>query len=92
MAANKSDELKQAAIKAKCSLNEELDAFIQKIDKATDDPHNFITLTQLEEEWRRLSLKTNKIYSDMVSEALTAIDTKELNSAKKAHSSRKVSA
>ena len=71
--------------------DEELDAFIQKIDKATDDPDNFITMTQLEEEWNRLSLKTHKIYSDVVSETLTAIDTKELNSSKKENSSRKES-
>lgn len=92
MNTKKSDELKQAVIKAKCSLDEELDAFIQKIDKATDDPDNFITMTQLEEEWNRLSLKTHKIYSDVVSETLTAIDTKELNSSKKENSSRKESA
>ncbi|MBQ3682952.1 MAG: hypothetical protein II922_07710 [Succinimonas sp.] len=92
MNTKKSDELKLAAIKAKCSLNEELDEFIQKIDKATEDPDNFITMTQLEQEWNRLSLKTHKIYSNMVSEALTAIDTKELISAKKENSSRKESA
>ena len=79
----KSDDLKQAAIKAKHEIVDELDEFIEKVDKATTDPNNFITMTQLEEEWRKLSLKTHKIYSDMVSETLSAIDTKELNSTKK---------
>jgi len=79
----KSDDLKQAAIKAKHEIVDELDEFIEKVDKATTDPNNFITMTQLEEEWRKLSLKTHKIYSDLVSETLSAIDTKELNSTKK---------
>ncbi|MEE3421365.1 MAG: hypothetical protein VZR11_01450 [Succinimonas sp.] len=35
MKSKKSDELKQAVIKAKCSLDEELDAFIQKIDECS---------------------------------------------------------
>lgn len=86
---SKSEELKNAAVKAKLELNDELDSFIEKIDKATDDPNNFITMTQLENEWRDLSLKTHKIYSDMVSETLSAIDTKELCATKKESSSRK---
>ena len=57
---SKSEELKNAAVKAKLELNDELDSFIEKIDKATDDPNNFITMTQLENEWRDLSLKTHK--------------------------------
>lgn len=85
----KSDELKKVALKAKQDLSDELDRFIEKIDKATDDPDNFITMTQLEQEWRQLSLKTHKIYSDVVSDALSAIDTKELCAAKKENSSRK---
>lgn len=84
----KSEELKQIALKAQCNINDEINSFIQKLDAATDDPDNFITMTQLEEEWGKLNSKTHKLYSDMVSESLTAVDTKELNSAKKESTSR----
>jgi hypothetical protein len=46
-------------------------------------------MSELETEWRQLSHGTNKTYSDMLSHALSALDTKELNKAKKASSSRK---
>lgn len=85
----KIDDLKLAATKAKVDTDDEINAFIQKLDQATNDPDNFISMTELEEEWRVLSNKTHKIYSDMVSQSLSAIDTRELNSAKKDNSSKK---
>ena len=85
----KIDDLKLAATKAKVDIDDEINAFIQKLDQATNDPDNFISMTELEEEWRVLSNKTHKIYSDMVSQSLSAIDTRELNSAKKDNSSKK---
>ena len=87
----KSDDLKTAAEKAKIEINDEIDDFIHRLDKASENPDDFITMTHLEEEWRALSLKTHKIYSDMVSESLSVLDTKELNTSKKAGSSRKES-
>ena len=87
----KSDDLKTAAEKAKIEINDEINDFIHQIDKASENPDNFITMTQLEEEWRALSLQTHKIYSDMVSESLSSLDTKEINASKKANSSRKES-
>lgn len=85
----KIDDLKLAATKAKVDIDDEINAFIQKLDQATNDPDNFISMTEIEEEWRVLSNKTHKIYSDMVSQSLSAIDTRELNSAKKDNSSKK---
>jgi hypothetical protein len=85
----KIDDLKLAATRAKVDIDDEINAFIQKLDHATNDPDNFISMTELEEEWRVLSNKTHKIYSDMVSQSLSAIDTRELNSAKKDNSSKK---
>lgn len=87
----KTDDLKSAAERAKTDINDEIDEFIEKLNKASDDPNNFITMTQLEEEWRRLSLKTHKIYSDLVSGSISALDTKEINRSKKDNSSRKES-
>lgn len=87
----KSDELKTAAEKAKVEISDEIDDFIHRLDKASENPDDFITMTQLEEEWKNLSLKTHKIYSDLVSQSISALDTKELNASKKAFSSRKES-
>lgn len=87
----KTEDLKSAAERAKTDINDEIDEFIEKLNKASDDPDNFITMTQLEEEWRRLSLKTHKIYSDLVSDSISALDTKEVNRLKKDNSSRKES-
>ena len=46
-------------------------------------------MTEIENEWRQLSLSTHKTYSDFVSHGVSSLDTKELNKAKKASSSRK---
>ena len=78
-----------AAEKAQIEINDQINQFIAKLDKASEDPDDFITMSELETEWRQLSHGTNKTYSDMLSHALSALDTKELNKAKKASSSRK---
>ena len=85
----KKDDLLKAAIKAKADINDEINAFIEKLDKNTDDPDSFITMDELESEWKKLNLSTNKTYSNMMGEALSAIDTKELVNSKKGSSSRK---
>ena len=88
----KKQNLRVAAEKAQIEINDQINQFIAKLDEASDDPNDFITMTALESEWRKLSQATSKSYSGLVSEALCALDTKELNKAKKASSSRKGSA
>lgn len=85
----KKQQLRAAAEKAQIEINDQINQFIAKLDKASEDPDDFITMSELETEWRQLSHGTNKTYSDMLSHALSALDTKELNKAKKASSSRK---
>ena len=79
----KSENLKIAAEKAKIEINDEIDNFIHRLDNASENPNDFITMTELEEEWRSLSLKTHKTYSDLVSESISTLGTKELNISKK---------
>ena len=63
----------------------------RKIDSSTDAPNNFLTMTELEKQWKELSLKTHKIYSDFVSKSLSSVESKELRISKKDNSSRKES-
>lgn len=79
----KKQQLRAAAEKAQIEINDQINQFIAKLDKASEDPNDFITMSELETEWRQLSHGTNKTYSDMLSHALSALDTKELNKAKK---------
>ena len=81
----KKQDLRAAAEKAQIEINDQINQFIAKLDEASDDPNDFITMTALESEWRKLSQATSKSYSGLVSEALCALDTKELNKAKKKH-------
>lgn len=85
----KKDKLRAVAEQAQIEINDQINQFIAKLDKASDDPNDFITLSKLEAEWRNLSQATNKSYSKLVSNALTELDTQELAQAKKASSSRK---
>ena len=48
-------------------------------------------VTELEKQWKELSLKTHKIYSDLVSKSLSSVESKELRISKKDNSSRKES-
>ena len=77
-----------AASKVKDDVREEIDSFIARLESATDDPDDFITMSQLESEWRTLQLSTHKKYSELVSSAMSSMDTKEIHELKKANSSR----
>lgn len=85
------EELDEAIATTQLELNDKLNSFREKFLRATKDPSNFITMTEFEGEWRQLRLSTCEAYSDLMCRALSSLDTKELNSAKKANSSRKES-
>jgi len=84
---NKND-LITAATKAKLEIDDQIEAFIEAIDRGTIDPDNFASFSDLEKLLRRLKLETHKTYSDMMSAALSALDTSEVNASKKDNSSR----
>lgn len=85
----KQQEIEDAVARAQIEINDQLNAFKEKLAKATDDPEHFISMSELESEWQQLRLSTCKTYSDLVSKALSSFDNKRLNAAKKANSSRK---
>ena len=85
----KKQEIKNAIARAQIEIIDQLNDFQERVDKATDDPEHFISMTELEREWQQLRLSTSKTYSDLVSKALSSFDNKRLNSSKKANSSRK---
>jgi len=87
----KKQKLKELLEQTKVEIADELDSFIEKIDSSTDDPNNFLTMTELEKQWKELSLKTHKIYSDFVSKSLSSVESKELRISKKDNSSKKES-
>ena len=70
----KKQKLKELLEQTKVEIADELDSFIEKIDSSTDDPNNFLTMTELEKQWKELSLKTHKIYSDLVSKSLSSVE------------------
>ena len=62
----KKQQLRASAEKAQIEINDQINQFIAKLDKASEDPNDFITMSELETEWRQLSHGTNKTYSDML--------------------------
>ena len=50
----KNQELQEAAEKARREINEQLEAFIVKMEKLRDDGVDPMTLTEIEQEWHRL--------------------------------------
>lgn len=84
----KKEELIAAAEKAKIEINDQIEAFIESLEQGTSDPEGFASFSQIEAMWRNLDLDTHKTYSDMMSTVLAALDTQEVNEAKKDGSSR----
>ena len=89
MSEDKKARLLAAAAQAQVEMNMQINRFMEKLDKATDDPADFITMSQLDHEWQALSKVINQRYTDLLAESVSIIDTKGLIQAKKACSSRK---
>ncbi len=83
------DELIAAASKAKIEINDQIDEFIESLEQGTADPENFASFSEIEAMWHNLKLSTHKTYSDMMTVALSSLDTHEVNDSKKGHTSRK---
>ena len=48
----KKQQLRASAEKAQIEINDQINQFIAKLDKASEDPNDFITMSELETEWR----------------------------------------
>ena len=70
-------------------LRRELQHLIDQLDARTNDPNNFITITELEELWSTAASNTSYIYSNTLSEAISNIDEKELIKSKKESSAER---
>ena len=84
----KKEELIAAANKAKLEINDQIDEFIESVDRGTRDQEDFASFTEIENLWHALSMRTHKTYSDMINKTLSSLDTPEVNAAKKDNSSR----
>ncbi len=62
-------ELQEAAEKARREINEQLEAFVAKLEQLNDDDIDPMTLTEIEQEWHRLKQKTSSIYADLAANA-----------------------
>lgn len=76
-------KLNRVAEDAKIEIIHQIDSFIEKMKSGTENADSFITMSDIEKEWTLLRLNTTKMYSDIVSSYLTAIDEKDLIKIKK---------
>ena len=70
----KNQELQEAAEKARREINEQLEAFIIKMDQLRDEDVDPMTLTEIEQEWHRLKQKTTSIYADLAANARETLE------------------
>lgn len=70
----------------KSKLGSELETLIEAIDERTNDPDQFLSITELERMWSRSMSNTSQIYSNALSDAISSIDESELIKRKKANS------
>ena len=84
----KKDELISAVSKAKIEINDHIDEFIETLAQGTAIPENFASFSEIEGMWHNLEIETHKTYSDMMTTALSSLDTQEVNDSKKDHTSR----
>ena len=78
-----SKAIDKIASDAKLEISHQIDKFIAELQDGTNDPDNFITITQLEEKLSLLRANTTKTYSDILSAYLESMDETELIKRKK---------
>lgn len=67
-------ELQEAAEKAQREINEQLEAFVAKMEQLRDDGVDPMTITEIEIEWHRLKQKTQSIYADLAANARETLE------------------
>ena len=78
-----SKDLDQIAEVAIQDLREAIQNYIKVFSEKTKDSKKFLTIDQMEEMIGKLDAETRKIYLEMFSDSLNAVDEKELISSKK---------
>lgn len=81
----------EAVKKTQDDINTQLNRYIDELTNATDNPDNFVTMSQLEAKWVELSQSVNKRYIELFADSLSVIDSEGLVQAKKNSSYRKES-
>lgn len=80
MTNNKLNNVYEDAI---AEIEKKVSEFKAKLDAGTENPENFITLSEIEQLWATLNKSTTKTYSDMISAYLTDLDEKAVIQLKK---------
>jgi len=73
----------------KAELGRLIDEFKEKFRDRTVDPHNFITIHEIERMWGELLGNTQNIYSEIIRELINSQEEKELIRLKKGNTHRK---
>ena len=68
-------ELQEAAEKARREINEQLEAFVAKLEQLNDGDIDPMTFTEMQMEWRQLSQKTKSIYADLAASARDTLES-----------------
>jgi len=66
-----------------------IEEFRHQIIEGTSDPENFLTISEIEHLWSKLRGDTSLIYSDMLSDLLSAADESKLIRKKKRNIGKK---
>lgn len=80
MAIKHKDDLKRLGSD---KLGDQMRDLIDQVDSRTNDPDNFLSISELEHMWSNTASNTTKIFSDTLSEAISNIDEKEIIKSKK---------
>lgn len=83
------DDIKSPSSVTLGELTRIVKEFEEKIQKGTEDPDRFLTLSEIEDLWGKLIGDTNIIYSDMLHHLIQNIDEKDLIRQKKENSKPK---
>ena len=79
-------ELDQIAEDALQDLREAINNYVRAFSEKTGDSKKFMKIDELENMMTELDAKTRKIYLDMVSDSLNAVNEKEITASKKENS------
>lgn len=84
-----SKTIEKIASDAKLEISHQIDKFITELQNGTNNPDNFITITQIEEKLSLLRANTTKTYSDILSAYLDSMDETELIKRKKENTGKR---
>ncbi len=84
-----SKTIDKIASDAKLEISHQIDKFVADLQNGTNDPENFITITQLEEKLSLLRSNTTKTYSNILSAYLSSMDETELIKRKKENTGKR---